>query len=112
MSNDVETGPEAPRMTYPALSFDPEEFMEYIRDEDLTHEQALSLLNAVWCIVVAFVRLGFEVADKVPDNSGSGGESGPVPQSILLAFRDQASTHTGTTAAHGATHRSAGMEDS
>jgi len=48
----------APR-GYAALQFDPAAYMHFVEDDDLTEEQAVELLRAIWSIVVSFVDLGY-----------------------------------------------------
>jgi hypothetical protein len=86
---------------FPALQFDPDEFMHFIKDENLSEEQARALLEAIWNIVIAFVDLGFGLGPfrLAVDGSVSGGENGMHPPAALLGFRDNFSHNaTGLTA--------------
>lgn len=44
-----------------ALQFDAGEYLQYVQDYDLSEEQAIELLAAIWLTVVSFVDLGFGV---------------------------------------------------
>lgn len=81
---------------FPALHFDPDEFMHFIKDENLSEEQARALLEAIWNIVIAFVDLGFGLGPfrLAVDDSGWGDKNGIPSPAALLGFRDNFS-HNG-----------------
>lgn len=43
----------------PTLAFDKEKYLPELEDTDLTQEQKIELLQALWSIMEAFVDLGF-----------------------------------------------------
>ena len=64
---------EEPRETgFAPLRFDPAEYMHYVEDMDLTEDQAIELLRAIWAINVAWVDLGFGInpIQQAMDKSG------------------------------------------
>jgi hypothetical protein len=64
VSTDPHSGLDAPPSgapPYPALSFDPEPYAQYLDDCELTEAQKQEFLEALWSILVAFVDLGFSV---------------------------------------------------
>lgn len=46
----------------PALQFDPQDFMEFLEDGELSEAQAVEFLDALWVIIVGFVDLGFNIS--------------------------------------------------
>jgi len=44
------------------LTFNPDEFAQFVVDQNLSDEQATALLATIWEIMVAFVDLGFGVS--------------------------------------------------
>ncbi len=46
---------------YPALTFDADEFIQYVKDHDLSEEEACEFLAVVWVYVVAWVDMGFGI---------------------------------------------------
>ena len=44
-----------------ALSFDADEFIQYVKDHDLSEAEAFEFLATVWVYIVAFVDLGFGI---------------------------------------------------
>lgn len=46
---------------YPVLTFDADDYREYVQDMDLTEKQEQELLQALWSIIVQFVDLGFGI---------------------------------------------------
>lgn len=76
------------RRTYPALTFDPSEFVSHLEGCDLNEAEQTELLNILWQIVVQFVDLGFgihpvqQIVDKkIKDSNVLDDESGPVVRS-------------------------------
>lgn len=66
-------------VTYPALTFDPDEFMVYVADHDVDDVQATQLLTAIWEIAVAFVdlRLGIHPLQTAVDQLSEAASGGP-----------------------------------
>ena len=46
---------------YPVLTFDADEYRDYVEDMNLTREQEDELLQVLWWIIVQFVDLGFGI---------------------------------------------------
>lgn len=46
---------------YPVLTFDADDYRDYVRDMNLTEEQENELLRTLWSIIVQFVDLGFGI---------------------------------------------------
>ena len=76
-----------PQHQFRALSFDPDAFMQFVEDEDLSDEDAHALLRAVWEIIVAFVDLGLGIhpVQQAMDNSGSDSTNLPPGFGHVLA---------------------------
>lgn len=51
---------EAPH-SWPALTFDADEFIQYVKDHELSEAEAYEFLAVVWVYVVAWVDLGFGI---------------------------------------------------
>lgn len=49
------------RTGYPVLTFDADDYREYVQDMNLSDSQEQELLGALWSIIVQFVDLGFEI---------------------------------------------------
>lgn len=47
--------------TVSALAFDKEKYLSELEDTDLTEEQKIDMLQALWSIMEAFVDLGFGI---------------------------------------------------
>lgn len=60
----------------PALELDPQEYMGYLGDCDLTEAQKIEFLQTLWSIMAAFVELGFttNICEQIFE-SGLPGES-------------------------------------
>ena len=46
---------------FPALTFDPDEFIQYVKDHDLSDADAYEFLATVWVYMVTWVDLGFGI---------------------------------------------------
>jgi hypothetical protein len=44
-----------------ALTFDPDEYLQYLDDEDWTDDQKREFIQILWEIIVGFVDLGFDL---------------------------------------------------
>lgn len=49
------------RTGYPVLTFDADDYREYVQDMNLSDSQEQELLGALWSIIVQFVDLGFGI---------------------------------------------------
>lgn len=67
---------DAPQTTdsnsFPALSFDANEFIQYVKDHDLSEAEAYEFLATVWVYVVTWVDLGFGIHPAQRTHSMSG----------------------------------------
>lgn len=54
-----------------AISFNPEEFLSYVQDFNLTNSEKLELLEIVWRIVLSFVDLGFSMRSATEKSATS-----------------------------------------
>lgn len=45
----------------PKLTFNPDDYADYVADLELTPEQQRELLEAMWALIVAFVDVGFGI---------------------------------------------------
>ena len=63
MNDDTRTGSitaENPKeIQFPPLRFDPEAYVEYVKDADLSEKEAHELLEAIWVIMTSFVDMRF-----------------------------------------------------
>lgn len=82
--------------SFAPLRFDADKFISFVRDEDLTEDQALALLRVYWDIYVGFVDVAFglhpaqQVVDRSKENSPSAtGDSGLVVHSSASISSDQ-----------------------
>jgi hypothetical protein len=105
---DVES--DAAAAVFAPLSFDPRDYMRYVRDQNLTEAQAVELLGAIWSIVVAFVDLGFGISplQQAMDKSGDGSGISFVPPATLVGLSGSFSNSANGTAATGQQDRGAG----
>lgn len=112
MTDNTATGSETGlAVGYLPLQFDPDEFMHFVEDENLTDEQARALLEAVWSVMVAFVDLRFGVhpLQQVPDILSLC----LTPDSAaVVSCKDQFASEANRTAATRASRRAAETEDS
>ena len=49
------------RTGYPVLTFDADDYREYVQEMNLSDSQEQELLGALWSIIVQFVDLGFGI---------------------------------------------------
>lgn len=65
MNDEAQTGSitaENPKEgQFPPLRFDPEAYIQYVKEADLTETEAHQLLEAVWLIMTSFVDLRFGI---------------------------------------------------
>ena len=54
----------------PTLQFDWQEWLPYVEDSDLTDDQKREMIETLWSIAIAFVDLGWDVADAPQETSG------------------------------------------
>lgn len=89
---DNKLHPEPPKSmrapSFQLLAFDPGDFMQFVVDEELTEQQARTLLAAIWEVVVAFVDLGFGVhpVQQAVDRFG-GSSSGSAARMLTSIFQ-------------------------
>jgi len=50
-----------PSQSWPALTFNADEFIQYVKDHELSEAEAYEFLAVVWVYVVAWVDLGFGI---------------------------------------------------
>lgn len=95
----------------PALRFDPEEFMHFVRHENLTDDEARALLREIWKIVVAFVDLGFNLhpIQQAMDNSAF---DDAADSPAVISSREDFSEATRHTAAARPNRRARRRKDS
>ncbi|MCB9992254.1 MAG: hypothetical protein H6873_01205 [Hyphomicrobiaceae bacterium] len=96
---------------FPALRFDPQEYMQFVEDEDVTEAQAEELLGTIWLIVVAFVDLGFNIhpVQQVLDKSG---ENVASDSPEVVSSRDEFSNSIKQAAATRPNGHAAELEES
>ena len=79
MNDDTNTGSitaETPKeMTFPPLRFDPQAYMDYVKDADLTEAEAHELLQAIWLVITSFVDMRFGIHPIQQAIKGRNGDS-------------------------------------
>lgn len=94
MTTNITPGPQKVEpVRYPALTFDPAEFVQHVADAGMTQEQSDQLLRDIWRIAVAFVELGFTVGGPM-DNSDAVEKIASMPPEALLGFKNSFSDST------------------
>ena len=82
---------------FPALSFDADEFIQYVKDHDLSEVEAYEFLATVWVYVVTWVDLGFGIHPAQRTNSKSGTNSKPTldhESALVLTCRETFNNRT------------------
>lgn len=74
--------------------FDPAEFLEYVKDEDLSDAQAHALLREMWNIVVGIVSIRFNMhpVQAALDKSNLDEETATPKATSVVSSKDQFST--------------------
>lgn len=67
---------------FPVLTFNADEYRDYVRDMNLSEEQETELLRTLWSIIVQFVDLGFgiESVGRAVKRAAEQSESAPSPE--------------------------------
>lgn len=118
---------DAPKTTepnsFPALSFDADEFIQYVKDHDLSEAEAYEFLATVWVYVVAWVDMGFGIhpiqqAQKARTGAAQNGKShGNNPEldhesALVLTCKEAFNNRTNDKMVQRPKRRSAGRKDS
>ncbi|WP_067223138.1 hypothetical protein [Stappia indica] len=77
--------------TYAALSFDADEFIQYVKDHDLSEGEAYEFLATVWVYVVTWVDLGFGIHPPQQTLKKDGAEPEPAldhESALVLTYRE------------------------
>ena len=109
--------------SFPALTFEADEFIQYVKDHDLSEAEAYEFLATVWVYVVAWVDMGFGIhpiqqAQKARTGAAQNGKShGNNPaldheSALVLTCREAFNSRTNDKIVQRPKRRSAGRKDS
>lgn len=103
--------------SFPALTFEPDEFIQYVKDHDLSEAEAYEFLATVWIFMVAWVDMNIGIH---PIQQGQGGRKGNADgnkpaldhQSALVLTCREAFNNTQDKTVQRPKRRGAGKRDS
>lgn len=67
---------------FPVMTFDADDYRDYVRDMNLSEDQETELLRTLWSIIVQFVDLGFgiESVGRAVKHAAEQSELAPTPE--------------------------------
>jgi hypothetical protein len=94
-SEVIASAPEAARPV--PLTFDPKEFLQYVKDHDLSEAEAYEFLATIWVYVVSWVDLGFGIHPAQRAGKNNSPETNPAldhESALVLTCRETFNNRT------------------